>query len=189
MSLPWSQIPNAICILRMLMIWPTLAALSSARYGEALVWVCLAGFSDALDGYLAKRFNWRTRLGGLLDPLADKLLLVSVYATLGYLRLVPWWLVAVVIGRDLVIVAGGLTYNLLVGPVQPEPSRPSKLNTLTQLLYLVAVIGRQVIAVMPAAAATALGAGVLVTSVVSGLDYVIRWTRRAAGAETAPGRA
>jgi cardiolipin synthase len=173
----------------MFMVIPTLAALWSARYAEALAWFCLAGLSDGLDGFLAKRFDWRTRLGGLLDPLADKLLLVSVYASLTYFGLVPPWLLGVVLGRDLVIVTGGLVYNTFFGPVQPEPSRVSKLNTLLQLGYAVMVIGRQVFALWPAAAVTAFGAAVFVTSIVSGLDYVIRWSRRAAGQEPAPRRA
>jgi cardiolipin synthase len=107
--------------------------------------------------------------------------MVSVYACLAYLELVPIWLVVVVVGRDLVIVCGAIAYNLLVGALQPEPSRVSKLNTATQLLFIVTVMGHQISGGIPAGAITALGAGVFVTSVVSGLDYVMRWARRAAG--------
>jgi cardiolipin synthase len=167
------------------MVGPTVFALLDGRFATAIAWVCLAGFSDGLDGFLAKRFSWQSRIGGLIDPLADKLLLVSVYACLASLQLIPVWLVLVVVGRDLVIVSGGVAYNLLVGPLQPEPSRVSKLNTAAQLLFVVTVMGRQVVDAIPQGAITALGAGVLVTSVVSGLDYVIRWSSRAVAGHTA----
>ncbi|MCC7258388.1 MAG: CDP-alcohol phosphatidyltransferase family protein [Gammaproteobacteria bacterium] len=174
-----ADIPNAICVLRILLVAPTVLALLGGRYPLAFVLVLVAGFSDALDGFLAKRFDWRSRLGGLLDPLADKLLLMSLFVTLAWLGHLPAWLAGVVIGRDLVIVAGGLAYHVLVGPVQPEPSRASKLNTGAQLACVAVVLAGQLSATPLAMAVTAAGAAVLVTSVVSGLDYVIRWTGRA----------
>lgn len=177
-----SDIPNAICMLRIVMVAPTVWALLEGRFAMALALVFAAGFSDGLDGYLAKRFNWRTRLGGILDPMADKLLLVSLFLTLAWLGFIPAWLAAVVIGRDLVIVAGGLSYNFLIGPVQPEPSRVSKLNTLAQLLCVVGVLVQRAFAWPLDPAVTLTGAAVLVTCVVSGLDYVVRWTIKAANA-------
>ena len=174
-----SQIPNAICVLRILLVLPTVGALLAGQFALALLLVFAAGFSDALDGYLAKRFDWRSRIGGLLDPLADKLLLVSLFVTLVALGRIPAWLAGVVIGRDMIIVAGGLLYNFTIGPVQPEPSRASKLNTLAQLACIVGVLAREALAVPLAPFITAAGAAVLVTSVVSGLDYVIRWGAKA----------
>ena len=105
-----AQIPNLICVLRIALVWPIISALVDGRFLVALVLVAIAGASDGLDGYLAKRFNWRSRLGGLLDPLADKLLLVSTFVTLAWLGLTPAWLAALVILRDIVIVTGGLVY-------------------------------------------------------------------------------
>jgi cardiolipin synthase len=174
-----ADIPNAICVLRMLLVVPTVGALASERYGLALALVFVAGFSDALDGFLAKHFDWRTRLGGLLDPLADKLLLVSLFVALALLGLIPAWLAAVAIGRDIVIVSGGLLYNFMVGPVQPEPSGASKLNTLAQLVLIVSVLMQKVLDSRLEPVVTAMGAAVFVTSIVSGLDYVIRWSTRA----------
>jgi cardiolipin synthase len=174
-----SDIPNVICVLRILLIAPTLWALADARFGLALGLVCLAGFSDGLDGFLAKRFDWRSRLGGLLDPLADKLLLTSLFLALAWLDLIPAWLAGVVIGRDLVIVTGGLAYNFLIAPVQPEPSHASKLNTGAQLLCVTAVLVREALGLPLEALVVASGATVLVTSIVSGLDYVLRWSARA----------
>ena len=174
-----AQIPNVICVLRMLLVVPTVSALLHGRFSMALMLVFVAGLSDALDGYLAKRFDWRSRLGGLLDPLADKLLITSLFVTLAILGLLPAWLAGVVIGRDLIIVTGGVAYNMLIGRVQPEPSRISKLNTLAQLLCIVGVLADAALAWPLAPLVTAAGAAVLVTCAVSGLDYVIRWSVKA----------
>lgn len=174
-----AQIPNLICVLRIALVWPIISALVDGRFLVALVLVAIAGASDGLDGYLAKRFDWRSRLGGLLDPLADKLLLVSTFVTLAWLGLTPAWLAALVILRDVVIVTGGLVYQLAVEPVQPEPSRVSKFNTGAQLLYVCSEIANHAIGMPPAAFLIVAGAAVLVTSSVSGLDYVVRWSGKA----------
>lgn len=174
-----ADIPNLICIVRIILVWPIVLALLDGRYALALGLILLAGISDGLDGFLAKRFNWQSRLGGLLDPLADKLLLVSVFVALSMTGLVPLWLTAVVISRDLIIVSGGVMYQWLVEPVQPEPSVASKINTGVQLLYVLAVISHRSLSMPPPEFLTLLGAGVFVTSTVSGLDYVVRWSGRA----------
>jgi cardiolipin synthase len=181
----WSpaQIPNLICVLRMVLVWPIITALVTGRYELALVLVAVAGASDGLDGYLAKRFDWRSRLGGLLDPLADKLLLVSAFLTLAYTALVPVWLAVVVVVRDVVIVSGGLIYQAIVAPVQPEPSRASKFNTGAQIFFVCAVIANRGFGLPPAEVLIPSGAAVLVTSTVSGLDYVVRWSARAVRAQ------
>jgi len=139
----------------------------------------LAGFSDGLDGFLARRFSWTTRIGGLLDPLADKLLLVSVFAALTWNGLIPLWLFAVVIGRDIVIVSGAVAYEMLIAPVEPNPSRVGKLNTVMALLYLFFVMTWQVFSWPPEVSLTITGAAVFVVSLVSGLDYVLTWSRLA----------
>lgn len=179
-----ADIPNAICVLRILLVGPAVWALLQGRFLVALLLVFVAGFSDALDGYLAKRYDWRSRLGGILDPLADKLLLTSLFVTLAYLGLIPAWLAGVVIGRDVVIVSGALAYNLAIGPVQPEPSHASKLNTLAQLMCVASLLVEEALAWPLRPLVVATGAGVLVTSVVSGLDYVIRWSGKALRAGT-----
>jgi cardiolipin synthase len=164
----------------MVLVWPIIVALLDARFTTALGLVAIAGLSDGLDGYLAKRFGWGSRLGGLLDPLADKLLLVSTFVTLAWLGLIPLWLTAVVILRDLIIVSGGVIYQALIAPVQPEPSGASKLNTAAQLLFLCAVIANRALGSPPAEFVLASGAAVLVTASVSGLGYVVRWSGKAA---------
>jgi cardiolipin synthase len=177
-----SYIPNLICVARIVLVFPIVFSLLSGDFITALVLIVLAGFSDGLDGYLAKHFQWRTRLGGILDPLADKLLLVSVIMTLTWLGLSPVWLACVVIGRDLIIVTGGTVYNFLIGPVEPDPSLISKLNTGFQLLYMLFVISRQAFGWPESISILVIGAGVFVTSVISGLDYVLRWSVKAIAA-------
>jgi len=174
-----SHIPNMICVLRILLVLPIVVLLLDGAFTMALVLIFVAGFSDGLDGFLAKNFDWRTRLGGLLDPLADKILLVTVMLTLTSLELVPLWLTIVVIGRDIVIISGAIAYNLLIGPVKPSPTIISKINTMLQLLYIVVVISRQAFGWPPATAIILAGTGVFCTSAVSGMDYVMHWGRKA----------
>ena len=177
MSLSW--LPNAISILRIALIAPILMLILQGSFGWALALFGLAGFSDGLDGYLAKRFDWHTRLGALLDPIADKLLVAGLFITLAYTQDIPVWLAAVVIVRDVVIVAGATVYNFFVRPVEGEPTRVSKLNTALQLLFLLFVISRAGFGWPEPIALTVLGASVLVTVVISGVDYVWSWSRRA----------
>ncbi len=177
-----SHIPNLICVLRILLVVPIVILLRDGQFTLAMVLIFIAGLSDGLDGFLAKRFDWRTRLGGLLDPLADKLLLVTVMLTLTALGLVPLWLTCVVIGRDIVITGGATAYNLLIGPVKPSPTVISKINTALQLLYILLVIAGQAFAWLPEIMITLAGTGVFCTSAVSGMDYVMRWSRKAVSA-------
>jgi cardiolipin synthase len=174
-----SHIPNLICVIRILLVAPIVLNLLSRDFLVALVLIIVAGFSDGLDGFLAKRFDWRTRLGGLLDPLADKLLIMSVFITLTYIGLTPVWLAAVVILRDVVIVSGAAAFSILVGQVTPDPSHISKLNTGCQLLYLFSVIAQPAFGWPLSNVILITGAGVFFTSIVSGIDYVMRWSAKA----------
>ena len=166
--------------MRILLVIPIVINLRSGDFPLALVLICIAGLSDGLDGYLARRFDWRTRVGGLLDPLADKLLLVTVILTLTFMNLTPIWLACVVIGRDLIIVIGAILYHYLIGPVTPDPSVISKINTICQLLYIIVVIVHQASGWPLEIGMLLVGAAVLFTSLVSGFDYVIRWSAKAA---------
>lgn len=177
MSLNW--LPNAISLMRIALVAPILLMILQGSFGWALALFWLAGFSDGVDGYLAKRFNWHTRLGALLDPIADKLLVAGLFITLAYTGDIPVWLAATVIMRDVVIVAGAMAYNFLVRPVQGEPTRISKLNTALQLLFLLFVISRAGFGWPQEISITVLGASVLITVVISGVDYVWSWSRRA----------
>ena len=109
-------LPNMITLLRMAFVPLLILVLKDHRYLEALWVFLIAGISDGLDGYIAKRFGFVSQLGAILDPLADKILLVSAYVMLALLAFVPFWLVLVVTFRDVVIVGGYLVYTSLYGP-------------------------------------------------------------------------
>ena len=181
MSLSW--LPNAISILRIALVPPILVLILWGDYGWALALFWIAGFSDGLDGYLAVRFGWTTRLGALLDPAADKLLITGLFVTLAYTGDIPVWLATVVILRDVVIVLGALAYNFIVKPVPGEPTRISKLNTALQMIFVLFVLSRSGFDWPEEISITVLGAAVLVTVVISGVDYVLSWSARARAGE------
>jgi cardiolipin synthase len=172
-------IPNAICVARMLLVAPLVLWIVEGRFAAALLVLVVAGLSDGLDGYLAKRFSWQTRLGGLLDPAADKLLLVASFASLTYVGLVPLELTVVVVARDVIIVLGAVCYQWLIAPVAGEPSAISKLNTACQLAMVFFALTAAAYSWPPPISLTVLGAAVVFTSIVSGLTYVLRWSARA----------
>ncbi len=165
-------IPNMICVARIILVAPIVWALLQHRYGLALGLTLLAGLSDALDGYLARRFDWRTRLGGLLDPAADKLLMFASFVTLTWMGWVPVWFAAIVIGRDILIIGGTLVYQLTVAPVHGEPTRASKLNTVLQISFIWLTIIHAWLGWPPEVVLKLLGAAILVTIAISTVQYV-----------------
>jgi len=176
------HIPNALCILRMLLVVPVAWLLAAGEYQLTLWLFAFAGFTDGLDGFLAKRFGWMSELGRILDPLADKILLVSVFITLAVLGVVPVWLAATAVARDVIITAGAITYNWLYGYPHGRPTIISKITTLCQILYLLLAVAAEASDWTPNNALLILGALVFVTTVVSGIDYVITYTRKAIAA-------
>ncbi len=171
-------IPNMICIARIILVAPIVWALLEERYGLALALCLIAGLSDALDGYLARRFDWRTRLGGLLDPAADKLLMFASFLTLTWIGWVPVWFTAIVIGRDIIIIAGTIVYQLLVEPIHGEPTGASKLNTVLQILFILLTIGHAWLGWPPMIVVEVLGIAILVTIAISTVQYVTTGMRR-----------
>lgn len=177
MSLRW--LPNAISLLRIVLVAPIVLYIVDGEYKLALILFLVAGFSDGVDGFLAKRFDWHTRIGALLDPIADKLLVAGTYVTLVYTGHIPFWLALLVVVRDIVIVGGATLYNFLIRPVEGEPTKISKLNTALQLLFILFVLCRAGFGWPDQIAITLIGAGIIVTVVISGVDYVFSWARRA----------
>ena len=121
----WRHLPNALTVLRMVLVVPLAWMIRETRYDEAVVVAAVAGLTDALDGFLAKRLGWQSWLGGVLDPIADKLLLIAAFLWLAFAGDVPAWLAALVVARDLVIVAGAIAYHYLIGRFDAAPSRLS----------------------------------------------------------------
>jgi cardiolipin synthase (CMP-forming) len=173
------HIPNLICLARIVLIWPVLWALEVGNYTVAFLAFTVAAVSDGLDGFLAKRFNWTSELGKYLDPLADKMLLVGVFIVGTWNGLVPGWLAATAIARDVMIILGALTFYLWFGPLKGRPTIISKINTLFQLSYLLSVMTQAAIGFPPVGLIEALAIVTLVTTVLSGADYIYAFTRRA----------
>ena len=171
MYLNW--IPNIISIIRIILIAPVLVLIYDSKFEWALFLFLVAGLSDALDGYLAKHFGWRTRIGALLDPVADKLLVAGTFVILTWLNFIPFWLSAIVISRDLIIASGVLFYSF-----EGEPTVISKINTVLELLFVLMVLSSAAFSWPSQPIITFLGAAVIVTVVISGIDYIISWTRR-----------
>ncbi len=174
------DIPNLISILRIFLSIPVVWMLMEQRFDIALMLFAIAGVSDGLDGFLAKHYGWQSQLGGLLDPLADKVLLVSSYLSLALLGLIPVALVLLVILRDLVIVTGALVYNFRVRELQAEPSLISKFNTLAQIVLVLAVVLDKGVIGLPQFLLLGLMWLVGITTIASGANYVWVWSRRAA---------
>jgi cardiolipin synthase len=173
------HLPNIICVLRIVLVWPIAAALAQREYLLALALFIVAGLSDGIDGYLAKRFNWTSELGKFLDPLADKLLLVTVFVEAAWLGMAPWWLTSAVVARDVLICLGAMAFRLLIGPLRGRPTVSSKINTAMQLLYPMAMLVNAALGFPPREVLDALAILVFLTTVFSGLNYMAVFTRRA----------
>jgi len=177
------SLPNIISVLRIFLVIPTIYYMLSGQFDYALLLFFIAGVSDGLDGFLARRYGWTTRLGSFLDPMGDKLLMTAAYFFLGWLGHLPIWLVAIVIGRDIVIVIGALAYRLLVQDISMQPLLISKINTAFQIVLVLFMLVQ--LANIPTVDRLAwltpyLIYIVLTTSVLSGIAYVYIWSNKAA---------
>lgn len=174
-----SSLPNIISTLRILLVPPVVLTMLEQRWGVALPLFLIAGLSDGLDGFLARRYHWTSRLGAILDPIGDKLLMVSSYLVLGWLAILPLWLVVLVILRDVIIMTGTVIYRYFIGIVEFEPILLSKINTICQILLVTLTLcllaGLEILAGLQ----TFLIYTVLVTTISSGVAYVVLWGRRA----------
>jgi cardiolipin synthase len=178
------NLPNMITLARLLSVPLAIWLIFDERYGAAF-WVFIgAGVSDALDGYIAKRFDRRTRLGALLDPTADKALLAGVYVSLWLVGQLPGWLVGLVVLRDCLIVLGFVLIQTTAAPKRFDPLSISKLNTLVQL-SLIGFVLAQGLGIEAEPVKWLLIAAAAVTTVLSGLSYLARWARILAGSEQA----
>lgn len=175
MSINASQLPNLLTLSRIALVPVLILVLKDGDYTAAL-WVFLAaGISDGLDGWIAKRWRYTTRFGAVLDPVADKLLLVTSYVMLMLLDQLPFWLVLIVSFRDMLIVGGYLVYTSMIGSVQMRPSRLSKFNTLAQIVLVVAVLVHEAVGLNYPLLIDALIYLVFVSTVASGVHYVWVW--------------
>ncbi|MCW8901832.1 MAG: CDP-alcohol phosphatidyltransferase family protein [Gammaproteobacteria bacterium] len=173
-----SDIPNVISIIRIVMVIPIAFCLWNQNFLTALLLFLVGGLSDGLDGFLARRYHWQTALGVILDPMGDKLMMLAAYLLLGWHNLLPWWLVVLVISRDLIIVLGSLLYRKFVGEAKLKPLFISKLNTTVQIILVLLVMLSQVIEIHLLIIDGFIWL-VAVTTLLSGYAYINEWGRRA----------
>ncbi|MGE0652500.1 MAG: CDP-alcohol phosphatidyltransferase family protein [Alphaproteobacteria bacterium] len=177
------NIPNFISLARLFSVPVLVWAISEGRMMLAFWLFVAAGISDAVDGFIAKRFNFATKLGSFLDPLADKALLVSMYIVLGLENHLPTWLVILVVWRDLLIIGGAMLYHTLTQRLTMEPLLVSKVNTLAQIILAGYVLATRALGVADIWVFKALVGLVALTTVVSGASYVVRWIQKAGSME------
>jgi cardiolipin synthase len=180
------NLPNLISLGRLLLVPLAISLILEGSYRTAFWVLVVAGISDALDGFIAKRFDRRTRLGALLDPLADKVLLVSMYVTLGIAGQLWTWLVVLVVFRDIMIVGGFLLIQAIATvPKRFHPLFISKINTGVQVVLVGYVLARRGLGADPGLVDLVLGIAVAATTLLSGLTYLVRWARILAHSEQA----
>jgi cardiolipin synthase len=171
------NLPNLITIARILLVPVMVWAIASHAMRAAFVLFLAAGLSDAVDGFLAKRFNMASELGAYLDPIADKVLIVSIYIALGITEDIPRWLVILVVSRDILIV-GGITLPWILGnPITVKPLLVSKLNTVAQILFAGLVLAALGFHFDPGIAQPILMGCVTVLTLLSVGFYLRNWVR------------
>jgi len=174
-------IPNFITLVRFLLVPAVVFALLSGRVGWAFAGFVAAALSDGVDGFIARQFNQRSDLGAYLDPIADKLLLVSVFVVLGYMGHLPLWLVVAAVSRDGLIVGGVVLSAVMGNPVAMKPLLVSKANTLAQLL-----LASLVLAGLSLSFSLGIVYGILVylsglLTIASGAAYLVGWIKHMGG--------
>jgi len=172
------HIPNIITVFRFLLIPPVAWAIINEEYKLALVLFFIAGFSDGLDGFLARVFNWQSKLGSYLDPMADKLLTVVCFYLLAWKGLMPWWLFLVILLRDLIILGGAAAYHYVTRALEMHPTFLSKVNTALQIIFILAILYSRGIRPLSPELLQALIFLLFISTVFSGLMYVILWSRK-----------
>lgn len=174
-------IPNMITIMRFLLVPAVVYWLMTGHWQLAFAGFVLAGVSDAVDGFIARHFNQFSVLGAYLDPMADKLLLVSVFVVLGIMGELPLWLVVAAVSRDALIVCAVLLSTILANPVAMKPLFVSKANTAVQIVLAALVLAELAFATDfgPLRQALVVGSGAL--TVASGAAYLVGWLRHMSG--------
>lgn len=180
------SLPNIVTFARLLSVPVTIWLMLDGSMTLAFWLFIAAGVSDAIDGYLAKRFNARTEFGAYLDPLADKTLLVATYLTLGWLGHLPTWLVILVVFRDLMIIGGALVVHALTQSFKSRPMLISKINTALQIALVTFVLARLGLDFEDHGVSRILIFAVGASTVLSGGAYLVHWARRLARLEGGP---
>ena len=171
------NIPNLITLGRILLVPVIIWAIASGQMAVAFFLFLAAGISDAVDGFLAKRFHMQSEMGALLDPLADKALLISIFVALGISADVARWLVILVVSRDIIIIGAVIVSWLLGKPIPMKPLMVSKLNTVAQVVYAALVLAELGFGLMLTPLNGILMVLVTVLTLASVSAYLVEWVR------------
>ena len=172
------HIPNIITVFRLLLIPPVAYVILEENYIAAFWLFGIAGFSDGLDGFLARAFKWQSELGATLDPIADKTLMIVSFYCLYWQGVVPWWLFVVVLIRDLIIVVGASAYQFVTGSLKMEPILLGKFNTGVQILMIMALLAYLSYQVIPVKWVDSLAILLSISTLTSGVAYVAIWLNK-----------
>jgi cardiolipin synthase len=178
------SIPNLITLARILLVPVVVWAITSGAMKTAFLLFLAAGVSDAVDGFLAKRFGMQTELGAYLDPLADKAMIVSIYVALGFVNVIPRWLVILVVSRDIMIVSAVMLSWLIGRPVAIKALAISKANTVAQIVLALLALASQAFAFDAEPILTFTMALVTVLTLLSIAFYLAAWVRHMNAAES-----
>jgi len=176
-------IPNIITVGRLLLVPTIVWAIVEGYFGAAFVVFVVAGVSDGIDGFIARRYDLRSRLGAYLDPLADKALLVSIFLSLTFLAEIPLWLAMIVVSRDLLIIGGVLLAWVLDRPIEVRPLYISKVNTAAQIIFAALVLGDLAFSAGLSGVREVFVVIVGVLTVASAAAYLVDWARHMAAQE------
>ena len=175
------NLANSITILRFLLVPGVVYAMLTGEMGWAFAGFVIAGISDAVDGFVARHFNQRSELGAYLDPVADKLLLVSVFVVLAIMGKLPLWLVIAAVSRDALIICAVILSSVMALPVKMKPLMVSKANTAAQIVLAAAVLGELAFQLQFAPLRTGLIYLCGVLTVASTAAYLVAWLRHMNG--------
>lgn len=172
------QIPNFLTTLRLILAVPICMLILDGNYPAVLWLAFIAGGSDALDGYLARKLNALSYYGAIVDPLADKTLLLSTYIALAVEEVLAWWVIVILIIRDVLIVSGAFAYRCLFGRYKIDPSFWGKSSTCVQIIFALMLLTQQVSPVFPVLTMQIALYFLIFITFVSGGHYVYVWGKK-----------
>ncbi|RCW85296.1 cardiolipin synthase [Phyllobacterium bourgognense] len=176
-------IPNYITIFRFILVPFIVMALLSGYVGAALIGFVIAGISDGIDGFIARRYNQGSELGAYLDPIADKLLLVSLFVVLGFVKELPVWLVVIVVSRDIFIIGAVLLGAIIAKPLEMHPLYVSKANTAFQIVLVTVTLADMAFDFSLTGSRMVLVWIVALLTAASAAAYLMTWMKHMAGYE------
>jgi len=170
-------IPNLITVFRLALVPVVILMILQGKWGWAFALFVIAGISDALDGFIARQFDMRSAFGAVIDPLADKALLVTIYITLAIVEVIPAWLAIAVVSRDIMIVMAFMVSWVMAQPMAVKPLFLSKVNTALQIVHAALVLGGLALGVDLGRLDGLLAILIVLLTIVTAGLYLARWLK------------